>query len=147
MSYVRSMLMATCALFLIACGDDGPDIKGDTNSPEFAAITFFHAMYNDQDLAKVMEMSTPKLARIIQSYGSTKQFARNVINMQFDSVNLEVDQTSRSVRKIYGDNATITLIFSGQLNGNKVDDMRSIKLIKVKSTWFVEKIIDDTYGR
>lgn len=147
MVYLRILLLATFGMLLTACGDEGPDIKGDTNTPEYATIHFFHAMYNDKDLEQVMSMSTPKLARIIESYGSTGQFARSIINMQFDEVTLEVDQTSRSVRKIYGDNATITLIFSGTFQGNKVDDMRSVKLIKIKSTWYIDKIIDDPYGK
>ncbi|WP_042145020.1 MULTISPECIES: hypothetical protein [unclassified Pseudoalteromonas] len=133
--------------FLTACSDDGPEVSGDNDSPEYAATVFFYAIYEEKDLKKTMSMATPKLARIIKSYGSTRQFARNLINMQFDTVNIEIDRTSKSIRKRYGDKATITLIFSGTHLGKKVDDMRSVKLINKKGKWFIEKIVDDPYAR
>jgi len=134
-------------VFLTACSDDGPEVSGDNDSPEYAATVFFYAIYEEKDLKKTMSLATPKMARIIKSYGSTRQFARNLINMQFDTVNIEIDRTSKSIRKRYGDKATITLIFSGTLNGNNVDDMRSVKLIQKKGKWFIEKIVDDPYAR
>ncbi|SFD68644.1 hypothetical protein [Pseudoalteromonas denitrificans] len=143
----RSFLTACLALFLSACSDDNAEVSGDNNSPEYTATVFFYAIYEEKDLKKTMSLSTPKLARIIKSYGSTRQFARNLINMQFDKVNIEIDRTSKSIRKRYGDKATITLIFSGTFNGRKVDDMRSVKLIQKKGKWFIEKIVDDPYAR
>lgn len=144
---LRIFITAFIMILLTACSDDGPEVSGDNDSPEYAATVFFYAIYEEKDLKKTMSLATPKLARIIKSYGSTRQFARNLINMQFDTVTIEIDRTSKSIRKRYGDKATITLIFSGTLNGNKVDDMRSVKLISKKGKWFVEKIVDDPYAR
>jgi len=144
---LRIFITAFIMLLLTACSDDGPEVSGDNDSPEYAATVFFYAIYEEKDLKKTMSLATPKLARIIKSYGSTRQFARNLINMQFDTVTIEIDRTSKSIRKRYGDKATITLIFSGTLNGGKVDDMRSVKLISKKGKWFVEKIVDDPYAR
>jgi len=144
---IRIIFTAFLMVFLTACSDDGPEVSGDNDSPEYAATVFFYAIYEEKDLKKTMSLATPKMARIIKSYGSTRQFARNLINMQFDTVNIEIDRTSKSIRKRYGDKATITLIFSGTLNGNNVDDMRSVKLIQKKGKWFIEKIVDDPYAR
>jgi len=144
---LRIFITAFIMILLTACSDDGPEVSGDNDSPEYAATVFFYAIYEEKDLKKTMSLATPKLARIIKSYGSTRQFARNLINMQFDTVTIEIDRTSKSIRKRYGDKATITLIFSGTLNGGKVDDMRSVKLISKKGKWFVEKIVDDPYAR
>ena len=144
---LRILFTAFLMLFITACSDDGPEVSGDQSSPEYAATVFFYAIYEEKDLKKTMSMATPKLARIIKSYGSTRQFARNLINMQFDTVNIEINRTSKSIRKRYGDKATITLIFSGTLHGKKVDDMRSVKMINKKGKWFIEKIIDDPYAR
>ncbi|PAJ75623.1 hypothetical protein CJF42_03770 [Pseudoalteromonas sp. NBT06-2] len=144
---VRIFFTIFLMVILTACSDDGPEVSGDNASPEYAATVFFYAIYEEKDLKKTMSLATPKLARIIKSYGSTRQFARNLINMQFDTVNIEIDRTSKSIRKRYGDKATITLIFSGTLNGRNVDDMRSVKLINKKGKWFIKKIIDDPYAR
>jgi hypothetical protein len=147
MYYLRLISLVLSLSFLSACSESGPEVSGDNDSPEYAATVFFYAIYEEKDLKKTMSLTTPKLARIIKSYGSTRQFARNLINMQFDTVNIEIDRTSKSIRKRYGDKATITLIFSGHLNGNKKDDMRSVKLINKKGKWFIDKILDDPYAR
>ncbi len=146
MKWIKIAALFIASLMLSAC-DDGPKVTGDSNSPEYAATVFFYTLYEQKDLNKAAEMASPKLARIMRSYGTASQFARNLLNMQFDTVTIEVDRTSRSVRKRYGDKATINLIFSGQHLGNKVDDFRSVVLVKRKGTWFIDRIKADPYAR
>lgn len=92
-------------------------------------------------------MATPRMARIMKSYGTSKQFARNLVNMQYDNVVIEVDMTNMNLREQYGDTANINLIFTGQFNGNKVDDMRSVKMVRKKGNWYVDKINADPFAR
>ncbi len=132
---------------LIACGDSGPDIKSERSSPEYNASLYFYSLLQEKDINAAMEISVPKLARVMKSYGSAKQYTRNVLNMKFDTVKVEIDHGSRSVRKQYGDSAVLNVILSGKYNGNKVNDMRKIKMIKHKGQWYVEKVLDDPWAR
>lgn len=144
---LKKLLLLISFLMFTACGDNGPDIKGDNDSPEYLATAFFYAVLIEDDLNKAIKMSVPKYGRILKSYGSTRQFARNVLNMRFDEVTIEVDHGSRSVRKRFGDTATLNVVLHGRHNGNKIADMRRIKLIKQKGRWYVEKVLDDPYAR
>lgn len=136
----------TLMLLLNGCGsEDSP--KGENNTPGNSAALFFDVLYNEKDLTKASSMATPKMARIMKSYGTAKQFARNLINMQFDEVTIEVDMTNMSLREQYGDKANINLIFTGYLNGDKVDDMRSVKMVRKKGNWYVDKINADPFAR
>ena len=138
-------MLFICALLssvlLLGCGpEDAP--KGEKNTPGVTATLFFDALYNKQDLNLATQYATPKMARIMKSYGTANQFARNLVNMQYDEVVIEVDMTNMSLREQYGDKANINLIFTGYFNGKKIDDMRSVKMIRKKGDWYIEKIND-----
>ncbi|MFY8327207.1 hypothetical protein [Pseudoalteromonas sp. ZZD1] len=135
-----------CALMLQGCGDDGIP-SGENNTPGESAALYFDTLYNAKDLNKAMTMATPKLARIMKSYGTAKQFARNLVNMQYDEVVIEVDMTNMSLREQYGEKANINLIFTGYFNGDKIDDMRSVKMVRKKGKWYVDKINADPFAR
>lgn len=144
---LRNLLIPFMLMLLAACGDNAPEIKAESDSPEYKASEFFYAILLEDDLNKAVNASVPKYGRVIKSYGSTKQFARNILNMRFDEVEIEIDHGSRSVRKRFGDSATLNVILHGKHNGNRIADMRQIKLVKLKGVWYVEKVLDDPYAR
>ena len=143
----RKILLLLPILMLVACGGDSPEIKAENDSPEYKATEFFYAILIEEDLNKAVNASLPKYGRIIKSYGSTRQFTRNILNMRFDEVEIEVDHGSRSVRKRFGDSAVLNVILHGKHNGNKIADMRQVKLTKVKGKWYIEKVLDDPFAR
>ena len=130
-------ILFICALLsgvlLFGCGsEDSP--KGEKNTPGNTATLYFDALYNQKDFDLAMQYATPKMAR-------------NLINMQYDEVVIEVDMTNMSLREQYGDKANINLIFTGYFNGKKIDDMRSVQMIRKKSNWYIEKINPDPFAR
>ena len=144
MKKLINLLTIVSCLFLISCSEE-PEVSVDT--PANAATAYFDALYNQQDLQKATSLATPNLTRIMKSYGTTKQFARNLVNMQYDEVIIEVDMTNMSLREQYGDEAKINLIFTGYLNGRKIDEMRSVNMLRKKGKWYVDKILADPYAR
>ncbi|WP_151172915.1 hypothetical protein [Pseudoalteromonas ruthenica] len=142
----RTLLLALI-LLLTACGQNDDDITGDPNSPGYVATQYFYALYNHDNLERATQYATPKLARIMRSYGTASQFTRNLVNLQYDQVTIELDRTEMSVRQQYGDHATINLVFTGHFHGNQVDDMRSVKMIRERGDWLVSEIVPDPYGR
>ena len=134
-------------LLLTGCGDKGETaVTEESNSPEFAATKFFYTLYENKDIKLMSNYSTPKLQRIIKSYGSANAVARHLLNMQFDEVVIEIDR-GRNLRETYGEKATIALIFRGKFQGNKIADTRTVNLVKRKGKWLVAKIKDDPYAR
>lgn len=144
MKKLITLIAIVTSLFIFGCGDI---TKSDSATPGDTATAYFDALYNQQDLQKASTMATPHLTRIMKSYGTAKQFSRNLVNMQYDKVIIEVDRTNMSVREQYGDNAKINLIFTGYLNSNKVDNFRSVEMVRKKGKWYIDKIIADPYAR
>ena len=135
------------ALFILfGCGSD-ESTRGDKSNPGFVATMYFDAIYNKKDFDAAIQLATPKMGRIMRSYGTAKQFARNLINLQYDSVTIEVDMTNQSLREQYGDDAKVNLVFTGMLRGEQVDDMRSVQMIRKKGKWYVDKVNPDPFAR
>lgn len=139
-------LVLVFVFFLTSC-DSGEAARGDKNSPGYTATLYFDALYNKNDFDAAINMATPRLARIMRSYGTSKQFARNLVNLQYDSVTIEVDMTNQSLREQYGDDAKVNLVFTGMLHGEQVDDMRSVQMVRKKGKWYVDKINSDPFAR
>lgn len=133
-------------VILFGCGSD-ESARGDKSNPGFVATMYFDAIYNKKDFDAAIQLATPKMGRIMRSYGTAKQFARNLINLQYDSVTIEVDMTNQSLREQYGDDAKVNLVFTGMLRGEQVDDMRSVQMIRKKGKWYVDKVNPDPFAR
>jgi hypothetical protein len=133
---------------LSACGgsDGEKEVSVESSSPEYTATKFFYAVYGTKGVEETQKYVVPKLQRIIKSYGSNKAVARNLLNMQFDNVEVKVDK-GRNLRESYGDKATIALVLTGTFQGDKKIDTRTVKLIKRNGNWFISKIMDDPWAR
>ncbi len=139
-------LLFLALVILFGCGSD-ESTRGDKSNPGFVATMYFDAIYNKKDFDAAIQLATPKMGRIMRSYGTAKQFARNLINLQYDSVKIEVDMTNQSLREQYGDDAKVNLVFTGMLRGEQVDDMRSVQMIRKKGKWYIDKINPDPFAR
>lgn len=134
-------------LLLGGCGEEGETtVNEELGSPGYTATKFFYSVYETKDVKTTAKYVTPKLQRIIKSYGTNTGVARHLLNMQFDEVVIEIDR-GRNLRETYGDKATIALIFHGKLHGNRKSDTRTVNLVKRKGRWLVSKIKDDPYAR
>ena len=144
MKKITPLLIFIFCLLITSCGDE---INKTEVTPGDTATAYFDALYNEKDLKKASMMATPTLARIMISYGTARQFSRNLVNMQYDKVIIEVDMSNMSLREQYGDKAKINLIFTGYLGNKKIDEMRSVQMQRSKGKWYIDKIIADPYAR
>lgn len=143
----QALLLIFASFLLFGCGQQGAKVTGDPNSPGYTATHYFYALFLDKDLEKASQYTTPKLTRIMRSYGSARQFTRSVMNLSYDKVTIEIDNTDASLREQYGDEAVIGLVFEGYFNDKKIDELRQVKMVKQKGRWYVAKIIADPYAR
>lgn len=139
-------LFVLLVALLQGCGNGEKDVDAEGGTPEHAATKFFYAIYDTKNMDDVVKYTTPKMTRIVKGYGSIQGIARNMLNMRFDDVVIEIDR-GRNLRENYGDKATITLIFNGTYQGGKVSDMRTVKMVKEKGRWLIEKVKDDPFAR
>ncbi|MGK0267756.1 MAG: hypothetical protein ACI8Y3_000362 [Paraglaciecola sp.] len=141
----KTIFILMFTVLLIAC-DKTADKKGggkfgmlSSSNPEFVAIEFFDHIYSSNRLEGAIELSTSKMARLLQSYHTNKSVQKHVLNMRFDKVTIK--PLSRSAgRNEFAKDAQISLFFEGELNGDILKDKRIVELIKVGSDWKVDKV-------
>lgn len=147
---IKKCLLAFVLIFTVGCEKKSDNIPAfaNPNAPEYRALTFFDALYNNNDLELALKYSTEQHARIIKSYGSTKGYARYVLNLQFDpGVDLKIDRTLSQVETDAQQTTSVNILFSGFYHGNKINDLRQVNFEKVDGKWLIAKIAGDPYAR
>lgn len=138
-------------LFLSGCGDkkkeEGVGRYGmlDEGTPEYTAVKFMRSIYSDDNLDTAIEVSTDKMARILTRYHTNRNVQRHLLNLKYDTVEITPQESRRVARSEFAETSTITLFMSGTYNNDKIEDIRSIDLIKEGGDWKVEKIHPDHF--
>lgn len=156
----RKMAFLVFALLALAgCGGDNSEQSSDnkapaagtaataTDSPEVTAVSFFTAILVDNDIKAAKKHAAPSLKRVMDGFSSAKAMSRTLLNMNFDTVEITIEDTNRNVREFYTDKADVMLIFTGTKDNNRVVNMRMLKMIKQKGKWQVNEIKDDPFAR
>lgn len=147
-----TIFIVTIMLFIQAC-DSGPKAgKGagkygmmDDNTPDFAAVAFFQHIYQDKKLTEALKLSTPRLAKVLKSYHTNRNVQRHVFNLTYDEVVIQPDTGNTVGRNEFAKSAVVTLFFSGTRNGERIEDIRVIEMVRENKTWLVDKVRADKY--
>ncbi|WP_246840509.1 hypothetical protein [Lacimicrobium sp. SS2-24] len=151
---MKSWLILPCLLMftlLAACSpaekSEGVGKYGmmDEGTPEYAAIKFFDYLYHDDNIERVKTLSTDKMDRLLDNYRTNRNFQRHVINLPYDQVEMQIDSGNSNMRSEFADRASITIFFTGTLHSEKVQDLRTVNLSKVKGQWLVDDIEADPF--
>ncbi|NQZ80831.1 MAG: hypothetical protein HRT52_07420 [Colwellia sp.] len=108
------------------------------------AIAFFDAVYNSKDINKIRKLSSEDFKKKISQYKTAKHFSRRVLNMQFDSVNIETAAANTQIIDDFNVQVTMTVLFTGQRNGSTFKDYKRIRLVKKDNAWLVDKLLDNS---
>ena len=133
------------AVLCTACDKTPPKQGGgkfgmlNSDNPEFAAIEFFDHIYHSKGIEGAINVSTPKMERLLRSYHTNKGVQKHVLNMRFDKVAIQPKSRSAG-RNEFAKEAQISLFFEGELDGNILKDMRLVELVKVGNDWKVDEV-------
>ena len=145
MAYLK-LLVLPLLLLLVSCTEDNPQVNAQIGTPEFIAGEFFHAIYNEKDLNRAKSLSTNEYAKILESYGSVKQVSRTLLNMSFDTVVINVNNSGRNLRQQYDNDATIQLVFDGEFDNKRVQDTRTVEMVRHRGSWLVKTVQADKFS-
>jgi len=132
-------------LLLMGCSDNKADAITTINDPELVTIAFFNALYNEKNIDKAVLVCSPRLARIILSYHSSKAVGRHLFNMSYDKVEMKLENSGAKIRKQFTDTAKITVYFDGLNHDQRLKDIKSLSLIKEEGKWLINKILKDPF--
>lgn len=129
---------------MMGCGEDRESITS-INNPELVTIAFFNAIYNENNLEKAASVCSPKLARILLHYKSSKAVGRHLFNMSYDKVTVTPEDSGVKVREQFQDAAIIIVYFDGTYFNERIKDVKSVYLVQVNGKWIIEKFLKDPF--
>jgi hypothetical protein len=144
---MRAILAVFLLFLLSSCSEDQPAPAVSVEVPELIAVKFFEAVLLRNDLTEARRYVVPTMVRVLDTYSSGRAYARTVLNMRFDQVEINVEDTNKSVREFYTSNADVMLIFVGNYDGSKKVDMRMVKMEKHRGKWLLAEIKADPFAR
>ncbi len=140
MSNVTRVSFIIGTIFCLTILGCSPSSNETELSEQDVAIAFFDAIYNKKDLKKALLLSSSKLKNEVNKYRTAKHLARKLLNMSFDSVKLETSSTNTKILNEFSTQVTLTVLFTGQRDGNTFKDYRKVGVIKENDIWLVDKI-------
>ena len=150
MQTFKFLIIFSVIFFISSCGENNDNVPAFANpdAPEYRAVRFFDALYNEKNLGKAQQYSTKKLSRILRSYGTVRGYTRYVLNLQIDSgVALRIDRSLSQVKRGDPNKTFVNILFDGSFNGEPVKDIRKVRFVKVDGDWLVDSIDADPYMR
>ena len=140
-------------LVLTACGEsktsksEGVGKYGmmSENTPEYSTVKYFDNLYNQNNIRMVLSYSSPRMSRLVESYRTSRNIQRHVVNLKYDEVKIEIDSGDVRGRTEFSDQAMVTVFFSGTLDGEKMEDIRTVELVRLNNKWKVDKIKPSRY--
>ncbi|GGW95689.1 hypothetical protein [Alteromonas halophila] len=117
----------------------------DEGSPEYTAVRFMRGIYAEPTLDSAIALSTERLGRILTNYHTNRNVQRHLLDLKYDTVDIKPQESNRVARSEYAEKATITLFLSGTYGEDKIEDIRSLDLVREKGDWKVAKIHPDHF--
>ncbi|WP_322407405.1 hypothetical protein U0358_06290 [Idiomarina sp. PL1-037] len=144
MKIVNLLILAFTIMTLSACGGDEP-INYAQAQPEEVIEGFYNSIYKDRNLEQAKQLSSERMADLINHYGAVSAVQRYVLGRYFETVEIEVETNSFTDYLNNSEDLRVTVIFHGYHNGERAKDSRDVVLIKRDDAWVVDKILDTRY--
>lgn len=145
-----SFLFVFILLTATACKkDDKPGVGRygmlDDGTPQYTAVRFMQSIYDDPNIDQALSLSTEKLGRIMKRYHSNRNVQRHVIGLMYDKVEVSPESSDSVGRAEFSREATVHLFFTGYYGEDKVDDIRTVEMVKVDGEWRVDEVLPDRF--
>jgi len=134
------LLLLLLSSFLFGCGSEEKEV---VVSEKEVALSFFNAIYNENDAKKAISLSSTSFKKELEKYHTASNIARRLFNMRFDSVSLHTSAMKTQIISEYNVQVTMMVQFTGKRNGSDYKDYKKIRLIKENNKWLMDKILDD----
>lgn len=144
MKYLVSAFFALC--FLTACGSDEEAVKAGkygmmgSDTPQYTAVLFLRAIYNEETLDKALALSTERYARILKGYHTNNSVQRQVFSLRLDSMVAEPVSGGSLLFSERMEKAEIEMKITGEYNGDKIFELKTLSMVKIKGDWKVKGV-------
>lgn len=139
-------LMLLICLSVFACSDSGEEVRAGkygmmgSDTPQYAAVIFMRAVYNDQDLSRAIDLSTDRFARILKGYHTNKNVQRQIFNLRLDEMTAEPVSSGPLLMSDSQKKANIEMKIIGHYNNKKIIELKTISMVKERGDWKVKAV-------
>jgi hypothetical protein len=144
MKYIASLFIALC--LLVGCGSGKDSIKAGkygmmgSDTPQYTAVLFLRAVYNEKKLDKALSLSTERYGRILKGYHTNKSVQRQVFNLRLDTMESEPVSGGSLLVNDSMSKAEIEMKITGQYNGDTIFELKTLSMVKIKGEWKVKRV-------
>jgi hypothetical protein len=147
-TYILSLVLLVA---LMGCKKEKEEGVGrfgmmDDGTPQYTAVRFMQSIYDDQNIDRALSLSSERLARVMKRYHTNRNVQRNVIGLMYDEVVVSPEGSDSVGRAEFAQTATIHLFLSGFYGEDKIDEIRTLELIKEGGGWRVDDVLPDKFS-
>ena len=139
--------MIVLSSLLLACSKNNDEVVRagkygmmSSGTPQYTAVLFMRAIYNEKTLTKAVSMSTPRFGRILKGYHTPKSVQRQVFNLRLDTMTTEPVSGGSMIFTELQEEAEIEMKIIGTYNRNKITELKTLSMVKVNGDWKVNKV-------
>ena len=115
------------------------------NTPEYTAVMFMYSLYREPNLNTAMELSSERMKRLLNNYRTNRNAQRHLIGLSYDTVEINPDGGDTVGRTEFAQKAEVTVFLTGFYQEDKIDELRTVKLIKEGGDWKVNDVEVDQF--
>ncbi|MCC2604451.1 hypothetical protein [Planctobacterium marinum] len=141
-----AVLIPFLIFVLTACEKIKSSGEQVNNTADMSALIFFDSIYNKNDFRTALNHASPRMQRLMKSYHTSTNVARHIINLRYDGeVYMEIDAGDSVGRLEYATKQNVSIFFTGNYQGNVIDELRTVKMVKEDGKWVVDSIMADKF--
>ncbi|MGQ8363800.1 hypothetical protein [Glaciecola sp. 1036] len=147
----KIFLIILMSIILIACTDENDATNAgrygmmSKDTPQYTAVLFMRAVYEEKDMQKIVALSEKRLANRLKSLHTAKNIQRHILGLRLDSMTAEPVSGGTLLYSELKDDATIEIKIIGQYNGDKVTELRILEMVKESGDWKVAEVKTGVY--
>ncbi|MFT6330471.1 MAG: hypothetical protein ACJAYN_002415 [Bermanella sp.] len=137
----KVILLCLVALTMAACDKPDREIKAgrygmmSDETPQYAALVFIMAIYEDDNLDGALKLSTDKFAGLLKSYHTNSGVQRHILNLRLTEMTVEPVSGGFESMTEFKKEVTVDVKIIGTYNNRKITELKTISMIRQSGDW------------
>jgi len=106
-------------------------------TPQYAALVFIMAIYEDDNLDDALKLSTDKFAGLLESYHTNNGVQRHILNLRLTEITVKPVSGGFESMTEFKKEATVDVKIIGTYNNRKITELKTISMIRQSGDWKV----------
>jgi hypothetical protein len=147
-SVLRVVFICIIAMSISACSKPAKEIKAgrygmmSDETPQYAALVFIMAIYEEKTLDEAVKISTDKFARLLRSYHTNSGVQRHVLNLRLSEMIVEPVSGGFQGITDFKKEATVDVKISGSYNNKRIIELKTVYMVRESGDWKISGVED-----